>query len=89
MTNTPGQPDHATITTDATGAPTATPQPKVVASTAGAGVGVAISEIGIWVVEQTAHIDIPAGIETAITIVVSAGLGFLAGYIKRPSGSAS
>jgi hypothetical protein len=90
MTNTPGIGDHvAEVTTDAAGVPTKTPQPKVVAGTVGAGVGAAVSEIGIWLVESTAHIDIPGGVEAAIVIVVTAALGFVAGYLKRPSADAS
>lgn len=88
--NTPGIGDHAAdVTTDAAGVPTKTPQPKVIAGTIGAGVGVAASELGIWIVESAAHIDIPAGIEASITVLVTAGLGFLAGYLKRPSAAAS
>lgn len=84
------EPKHrAEVTTNSAGEQTATPQPKVIAGTIGAGVGAAISTIGVWVIEQTAHIDIPGGVEAAITVVVTAGLGFLAGYIKNPSANAS
>jgi hypothetical protein len=89
MTNTPGIGDHAAVTTDAAGAPTKTPQPKVVAGTVGAGVGAAVGEIAIYVIETAARIDIPTGVEAAILIVVTAALGFVAGYVKRPSSSAS
>lgn len=89
MTNTPGVGDHAAVTTDANGVPTNRPQPKVVANTIGAGVGAAVSEIGIYVIESTAHIDIPTTVEAAIVVVVTAGLGFLAGWLKRPSANAS
>ena len=73
------------VTTDADGQPTATPQPKVYAATVGAGVGTAISTIGIWIIEASAGIDIPAPVELSIGVVVTAGLAFLGGYLKRPS----
>jgi hypothetical protein len=63
--------------------PSKRPQPKVIAATIGAPVGVAVAEIGIWLTETATKIDIPATIETSITVVVSAGLAFVAGYFKR------
>lgn len=87
--NIPGVGDHAAVTTNAEGEQTAAPQPKVLAATVGAGVGAAISTIGVWVIEQTTHVDIPGGVEAAIAVVVTAGVGFLAGYIKSPSANAS
>lgn len=74
------------ITTDASGQPTNTPQPKVIAATAGAGVGTAVSTIGVYLIETLANVDLPDAIEGAILVLVSAGVAFLAGYIKRPSG---
>lgn len=64
-------------------APSKTPQPKVVAATAGAGVGAAISVVLVWVIEASAKIDIPEGVELAIPIIIGTGLTFLAGYFKR------
>jgi hypothetical protein len=91
MTN--ATPQHAAtptdVTTDAGDVPTPKPQPKVIAGTIGAGVGAAVAEVGIWIVESAARIDIPAGVEAAIAIIVVAGLGFVAGYLKKPSASAS
>lgn len=72
-------------TTDAAGQPTGIPQPKVIAGAVGAGVGAAASELGIWIVESAAGIDIPSAVEGSITVLVVAAVGFLAGYIKRPS----
>lgn len=72
-------------TTDGSGSPTLIPQPKVIAGAVGAGVGAATAELGIWIVESTAGIDIPSAIEGSITVLVVALVGFLAGYIKRPS----
>jgi len=60
-----------------------TPQPKVVAATVGSGVGVAMGDILVWVVETFAKIDIPAGVELSIEIVIAAGLAFVAGFYKR------
>ena len=78
--------DTKPVTTDEAGIPTSTPQPKVLAATGGSVLGGAIGLIGIYVVESTAHIDIPGPVEGAIFIVVSAVLAFGAGYLKRPSG---
>lgn len=75
-----------TVTTDPTGAPTSTPQPKVIAATAGAGVGAAVSTLAVYLVESLGRIDLPEGVEGAILVLVSAGVAFAAGYIKRPSG---
>lgn len=75
-----------TVTTDEHGGPTSTPQPKVLAATAGAGVGAAISTISIYLIETLGRIDLPDVVEGAIGVLLAAGVGFLAGYIKRPSG---
>lgn len=74
------------ITTDQTGQPTAKPQPKVVAATAGAGVGAAISTIGVYLIETFGRVDLPDAVEGAILVLVSAGVAFAAGYVKRPTG---
>lgn len=74
------------ITTDETGTPTSKPQPKVVAAAAGAGVGGAITTIGIYLIESLGGIDLPTAVEGAALILVSAGVSYLAGWIKRPSG---
>lgn len=74
------------VTTDETGQPTNTPQPKVLAATAGAGVGAAVSTIAIYLIETLGRIDLPDVVEGAIGVLLAAGVGFLAGYIKRPSG---
>lgn len=63
--------------------PSAAPQPKVVAATVGAGVGSALGEIIVWVVEASANIDIPANVELAVGVVLTAGLAFVSGYFKR------
>lgn len=63
--------------------PSKTPQPKVVAATAGAGVGVALGTVVTWIVEASAGIDIPAGVELAIGVILTAGLAFVGGYWKK------
>jgi hypothetical protein len=73
-----------TVTTDATGAPTPKPQPKVVAATVGAGVGGAITTIGVWLIETLGHVDLPVAVEGSALVLVSAALAFLGGYVKRP-----
>lgn len=86
--NPPG-PDHRAVTTDAAGAPTPTPQPKVIAATVGAGVGAAVSTLGVYLIESLGGIDLPETVEGAILVIITAGLSFAAGYIKRPSANAS
>lgn len=48
---------------------------KVTASTA----AVAITTVGIWIVEATANIDVPSFVEVAVATVAV----FAAGYLKR------
>lgn len=59
------------------------PQPKVIAASIGAGVGYATGEIITYVIEATASIDIPANVEQAIGLVLTAGFAFLSGYVKK------
>lgn len=75
-----------TVTTDATGTPTRTPQPKVIAATIGAGVGTAAGTVANYLIETIGRVDLPDTVEAAIVVLVSAGVAFLAGYVKRPSG---
>jgi hypothetical protein len=74
------------VTTDASGQPTATPQPKVVAATVGAGVGAALSTVIVYLVETIGRTDLPDAVEGATAVLVSAAVAFGAGYLKRPSG---
>lgn len=74
------------VTTDELGRPTSEPQPKVLAATAGAGVGAAVSTLAIYLVETLGKIDLPDAVEGAVLVLVSAGVAFLAGYVKRPTG---
>lgn len=78
---------NTTVTTDAAGVPTTTPQPKVIAAAIGAGVGGAISTVGIYAFEQLTAVDLPTTVEGAILTLVTAAVAFAAGYIKRPSSS--
>lgn len=74
------------VTTDETGIPTKEPQPKVIAATAGAGVGAALSTIIIYLIESLGRIELPEAVQGAALVLVSAGIAFLAGWVKRPSG---
>lgn len=81
--------DDLNVTTDETGAPTKTPQPKVVAAAIGAGVGGAITTLGVYIFESASGIDLPTSVEGSILTLITAGLAFIAGYIKKPSAKAS
>jgi RsiW-degrading membrane proteinase PrsW (M82 family) len=59
------------------------PQPKVVAATIGAGVGFAVGEVATYIIETAAGIDIPTNVEQAIGLILTAGLSFIAGYVKK------
>lgn len=59
------------------------PQPKVIAATIGGGVGTAVGTIAVWIIEASAHIDIPNEVELAIGVVLTAGLAFVSGYFKK------
>lgn len=85
MTNEETPRHLAPVTTDAAGEPTSTPQPKVVAATAGAGVGAAASTITVYLIETLGHVDLPFAVEGAMLVLITGGLAFAAGYIKRPS----
>lgn len=84
MTDTP-----LPVTTDDKGTPTPAPQPKVIAATVGAGVGTAAGTVVNYLIETIGRVDLPDVVEGAILVLVSAGVAFLAGYIKRPSPAAS
>lgn len=60
-----------------------TPRPKVIAATAGAGVGSALATITVWIVNATTNVVVPEGVELALGIVLTAGLAFVGGYWKR------
>lgn len=78
--------DYKPVTTDETGLPSSVPQPKVIAAAGGAGVGAAVTTLTIWLIENLAKIDLPAEVEGAALVLITTGLAFLAGYVKRPSG---
>lgn len=77
---------NTNVTTDEKGLPTSQPQPKVIAATAGAGVGAAVSTLAVYLIETLGKIDLPDVVEGAVLTLISAGVAFLAGYIKRPTG---
>lgn len=56
--------------------------PKVVASAQGSTLGGAIALILVWILNTYAGANIPAEVGVAIGTVLSAGIGFLAGYCK-------
>lgn len=61
----------------------AKPQPKVVAATVGAGVGSAVATIVVWIVNISAAVEVPEGVELALGIVLTAALAFVGGYWKK------
>lgn len=81
--------NETNVTTDQFGVPTATPQPKVVAATAGAGVGAAASTVLVYLIEALGHVDLPIAVEGAILVLITGAVSFLGGYITRPSAKAS
>lgn len=84
--STPIHETHKSVTTDAHGGPTNTPQSKVVASTVGAGIGAALTTITVYLIESLGGIALPEEVKGAAVTLISAGVAFLAGYIKRPTG---
>lgn len=66
---------------------TSAPKQKVVAATAGAGFGSALSVILVYLVEQTTHHDLPVEIKDALQIVIPTIVSFLAGYFTPPGKS--
>ena len=54
------------------------------ASATGGGVGAALAAIIVWALNQ-AGID-AGGIEAAISVVLSAGLAIVGGYLVKPDG---
>lgn len=59
--------------------------PKVTAATGGAAVGSALSTVAVWIAEATIRIDVPDQVEFALGVILTAGLAFLAGWLK-PNG---
>lgn len=57
--------------------------PKVVTATVGSGVAIAVTTVGVYVIETAAKIDIPSPVEGAIAIIIGAAGAFLGGYLKR------
>lgn len=63
--------------------PTNVPSQKTVAATGGSAVGAALSTVLLYWYDPTNQV--PEGVRTAITVLVSAGVTFLAGYFTPPS----
>lgn len=78
--------DGKPVTADENGVPTSAVNPKVTASAAGAGLGAAVSTIGIYLIETLGNVDLPVAVDGAILVLVSYGVSFLTGYLKRPAG---
>lgn len=74
------------VTTNEIGEPTARPQPKVVAAASGAAFGAALTTLILWGIETSTKIDLPEAVEGAALVIITTGIAFLAGYIKRPTG---
>lgn len=74
------------VTTDENGGVTKEPQPKVIAATAGSLVGGAVSTITLFLIESLGNLVLPDEVKSAAVVLISAGVAFLAGYIKRPTG---
>lgn len=67
---------------------TTTPEPKVVAATTGAGAGVVIAGFLLWLIDSyvvtPGHVgDLPGEVTGLVTLAVSAGVAFVAGYLAR------
>lgn len=80
--------DWDNVTTDVNNQPTKTPQPKVIAAAIGAGVGGAVTTLGVYIFETLSGVDLPTAVEGSLLTLVVAGLSFLSGYIKKPSAKA-
>lgn len=63
--------------------PSAAPVPKVLASTAGTGVGGAIGAVIVWGLQQTG-LTVPPEIGIALSTLCAAAVAFLAGYFTPP-----
>lgn len=74
------------VTTDVNNVPTSQPQPKVIAATAGSLIGGAVSTITLYLIETLSHVVLPDEVKSAAVVLISAGVAFAAGYIKRPTG---
>lgn len=61
----------------------AAPVPKVLAGTAGSGLGGAVGSVVVWVLELNG-VSVPAEIGIAISTACSMLVGFVAGYLTPP-----
>ena len=61
------------------------PSSKVTAATSGSAVGMALAQIGLWLLSTYGKVQIPEDIRTCVLIVSTAGLTYLAGWLARPS----
>lgn len=69
-----------------------TPQKRTVgpvtrASSTGSGVAAAIVTVFAWIMSSTAGVDLPEGVQTAVTVILVFAGGLIGGYIPRPDNS--
>lgn len=57
--------------------------PKVTYAAGGAAVGSAIATVAVWIVEATARIEVPGEVALALGVILTAGLSFASGWLKR------
>lgn len=55
--------------------------PKVPSAAVGGGVGVALGELAVYLIERLSG-DLPVGVEAAVVIVAAAALAFVGGYVR-------
>src|SRR5262249_27073094 len=69
---------------------TATPTPKVLGATGGSAVGTAVATLITWALDNY-HLlstqQLPAELQTSVTVIVTAVITFLVGYYVSPSPS--
>lgn len=64
--------------------PSAAPAPKVVASTAGNGLGGALAVLVVWGLSDGAGMEVPLIVAMAISTICGIVAGFVAGYLTPP-----
>lgn len=61
------------------------PARKVVAATGGGGVGGALAELLIYIIERGGGLDLPTRVEVAVTVLVVAACVLASGYATPPA----
>lgn len=57
-------------------------KPKVAAATGGSALGAALSVLLVWILNESG-VDVPVEAAAAMSVVVTAALTFLSGYVKK------